>query len=258
MCLIAFAWKSHPRLPLVLAANRDELHARPAAAADYLREHPGVYGGRDLQAGGGWLMSSRKGRLAAVTNVRAGPGADPKPRSRGDLVRGFAAGAATAGDFARALAATAMEHGRFNLLLWDGSDLHFATNHPAFATAPVVPGLHAMSNGAFDARWPKATHATRALQAWLDAHEPADATPAGIEPLFAALADRERAPDELLPDTGVGIELERALSPAFIRDPVYGTRCSSVVMVDADGGIAFAERRFDAQGITTGTSFQRL
>ena len=258
MCLVAIAWNTQPRLPLVLIANRDELHARPAAAAGFDPEHADLYGGRDLLAGGGWLMASRRGRLAAVTNVRAGIGQAAMPRSRGDLVRGFAAGSTTAARFADDLSGIAAGYGRFNLLLWDGDDLRFATNHPAFAAAAVAPGLHAMSNGAFDADWPKATHATRALAAWLDAHDRLPAEAAALEPLFGALADTERAPDALLPDTGVGMELERTLSPAFILDPRYGTRCSSIVMVADDGAMVFAERRFDARGERTGTSCVRL
>ena len=258
MCLVAIAWKSNPRLPLVLIANRDELHARPSAPAGFDPAHPDVYGGRDQQAGGGWLMASRRGRLAAVTNVRAGPGQAEMPRSRGDLVRGFAAGSATAARFVDGLSSTAAEYGRFNLLLWDGDALGFATNHPRFEHALVAPGLHAMSNGVFDADWPKATHATRALSAWLDAHDRLADGEAALEPLFAALADTQRAPDALLPDTGVGLALERVLSPAFVLDPRYGTRCSSIVMVADDGEVVFAERRYDPRGRASGSSFVRL
>ena len=262
MCLIAVAWDAHPRYRLALVANRDEFHARPTAPAGPDPDHPDVHGGRDLQAGGGWLMVSRRRRLAAVTNVRAGRDPGTAARSRGALVRGFAAGDAAAGDYAQGLRPDARAFGRFNLLLWDGGAPVFAGNHPRFATHPVAPGLHAMSNGAFDAAWPKAEAATRALAAWLDAQP---ATPAGdarprapdLAPLFAALADETPAPDALLPDTGVGLALERRLSPAFIRDPVYGTRCSSVVLADAHG-VLFAERRFGPRAEVEGESVVRL
>lgn len=256
MCLIALAWRTHPRYELALIANRDEVHARPAAAADRDPEHPDLYGGRDLAQGGSWLLVSTRGRLAAVTNVRVGLAGEAAPRSRGALVRDFAGGTATAGAFLAALAATAAEYGRFNLLLWDGSSLRFASNHPRFVTHTVAPGVHAMSNGAFDARWPKSAHATRALSSWL-ASPVAEAGHANevppLAPLFEALADTTPAPDGLLPDTGVGIELERALSPAFLRGEVYGTRCCSVVLVDA-GAITFVERRFGPEGAPTGES----
>ena len=242
MCLIALAFDTHPTLPLALIANRDELHARPTAPAAPDPDHPDVYGGRDLEQGGGWLMVSRRGRLAAVTNVRVWPPV-ARPRSRGALVRAFVAGALDADAAIDRLEPAAAAHGPFNLLLWDGRTLAFAGNQPRFARATVAPGLHAMSNGAFDAPWPKSNRATRALAGWLDAGAAADPRRADVSPLLAALADTTPAPDPELPDTGVGLELERALSPPFVRDVRYGTRCSTVVLVHARG-MRFVERRF--------------
>ncbi|MBP6215784.1 MAG: NRDE family protein [Luteimonas sp.] len=263
MCLVAVAWHAHPRWRLALIANRDEFHARPAAAAGADPDVRDVYGGRDLVAGGGWLQvstASRGGRLAAVTNVRAGIAGDAAPRSRGWLVRDFVRGHDPAAAFAANLGATATGYGRFNLLACDGAALFAAGNHPAFAMQSVSPGLHAMSNGAFDAPWPKSMRATQALQAWLPSAA-ADAGEAGIgdaiEPLFAALRDTSVAPDRDLPETGVGLALERALSPPFVLDARYGTRCSSVVLMGAQA-IVFAERRFDAFGAVLGTSLARL
>ena len=251
MCLIALAWRTHSRYELALIANRDEFHGRPTAPAGVDPVRADVYGGRDLAQGGSWLLVSSRGRLAAVTNVRAGLAAEVAPRSRGVLVRDFASGVATGENFMAALAPTAAGYGRFNLLLWDGASLRFASNHPHFVTHALAPGVHAMSNGAFDTHWPKSGHATQALSSWL-ASPAADAAHANagsvLAPLFDALADTTPAPDSALPDTGVGLELERALSPPFVRGEHYGTRCSSVVLVDADA-ITFVERRFgpDAQ-----------
>jgi len=260
MCLIAIAWKTRPDLPLALIANRDEFHDRPAAAAAFDPAAADVYGGRDLVQGGSWLLASSRRRLAAVTNVRAGALPEAAALSRGWLVRDFVHGDASAEDFARRLADTARDYGRFNLLVWDGDALWFASNHPGFTAAPVAPGLHAMSNGAFDAKWPKSTAATRTLAGWLETSAglpPSSLDDAAIEPLFAGLRDTRPAPDAALPDTGVGLALERRLSPAFIEDPRYGTRCSSVVLVDRDG-LWFCERRFDADGRVIDTSRQRL
>ena len=256
MCLVAIAYRLHPRWPLVLIANRDEAHARASAPADFDPDAPHVYGGRDLVAGGSWLQVSTHGRLAAVTNVRRGLVPEQAERSRGWLVRDFVRGHADAVTFADALQPQARAYGRFNLLLWDGEALAFASNVPEPVAMPVAPGLHAMSNGAFDAAWPKTAHATRALAAWLaGAGATADpaASPETLAPLFDALADDSPAPDDRLPDTGVGLALERRLSPAFIRDPVYGTRCSSVVLADART-LVFAERRFCADGLPLGAS----
>jgi uncharacterized protein with NRDE domain len=259
MCLIAFAWRTHQRFPLALIANRDEFHLRPAAAAGVDSEAATVYGGRDLVRGGSWLQVSTRGRLATVTNVRAGPKPDEAPRSRGWLVRDFVRGDGQAIDHAAALESTAGEHGRFNLLLWDGAELVFASNHPHAAYAAVLPGVHAMSNGAFDAPWPKSGHATRALDAWLasarSGTEKIDR--AALAPLFDALADTAAAPDDLLPDTGVGLELERALSPPFVYGERYGTRCSSVVLIGHDDFV-FAERRFGPKAVPEGESVVTL
>ena len=241
MCLIALAWGVHPRYPLALIANRDEFHGREAAPAGYDPEHAHIYGGRDLLQSGSWLLVSTRGRLAAVTNVRVGANPEVAPRSRGALVRGFVSGDASADAYLTALAADAPDYGRFNLVVWDGTTLAFASNHPHYATHAIAPGVHAMSNGAFDASWPKSMHATRALSAWLEGT--ADDAPMLAE-LFDALAETTPAPDAALPDTGVGLALERALSPPFVRGERYGTRCSSVVLVDADDGITFVERRF--------------
>ena len=259
MCLVAIAWRVHPRWQLALIANRDEAHARPSAAAGFDPDAPAVYGGRDLVQGGGWLQVSRGGRVAAVTNVRAGRGAETAPRSRGWLVRDYVRGHADAGDFTAALGAQAGDYGRFNLLVHDGAQLVCASNHPGYSAQTVAPGMHAMSNGGFDAPWPKGVFATRALQAWLESPLANTAVPGAdtIEPLFTALRDTTRAPDQALPDTGVGIELERMLSAPFVLDAAYGTRCSSVVLASA-GELLFAERRYGADGAALGTSVERL
>lgn len=254
MCLIAISWGLHPRYPLALIANRDEFHARPTAPAGPDPAQADVYGGRDLVQGGSWLLVSARGRLAAVTNVRVGRAPEAAPRSRGALVRDFVAGDESAEDYLAKLASAAPDFGRFNLLAWDGASLRFASNHPRYATHAVTPGVHAMSNGAFDAAWPKSTRATQALSSWLDATALGEPDPAG---LFDALADTTQAPDDALPDTGVGIELERALSPPFVRGAAYGTRCSSVVLVAAEE-IRFMERRFGAEAVPAGETVVTL
>ena len=259
MCLVAIAWRVHPRWPLALIANRDEVHARPSAPAGFDPEAPAVYGGRDLAQGGSWLQASAGGRLAAVTNIRGPVPATAPPDSRGRLVRDFMRSSGDVAGDLEALTPRAARCGPFNLLACDGSALYAASNHPRYAAVPVGAGLHAMSNGAFDAPWPKAVFATRVLGAWLDSPLGGIAEPerATIEPLFTALRDTTAAPDALLPDTGVGIDLERRLSPPFVLDPVYGTRCSSLVLAGADG-VLFAERRYDADGQPTGTTLAWL
>lgn len=255
MCLIAFAWRDHPRYRLALIANRDEFHARPTAPAGFHPEAGEVYGGRDLQAGGGWLMVSARGRLAAVTNVRV-PDCPVAPRSRGALVLDFVRGASTPAACAEVLAAQAGQFAPFNLLLWAGDGLRFVGNHPGFSSWPVAPGRHAMTNGPMDQLWHKSSRAMRGLSDWLDGPR-SHADQPDLSPLFAAMADREPAPDAALPDTGVGLERERFLSSPFIVSPDYGTRCSTVVLAGASD-IVFAERCFDAEGAVIGESLHRL
>ncbi|MET4727391.1 uncharacterized protein with NRDE domain [Lysobacter enzymogenes] len=273
MCLIALAWQHHPRYRLALIANRDEAHARPTAPAGADPDDPQVFGGRDLSQGGSWLMASARGRLAAVTNVRDGRQLETAPRSRGALVREFVRGSMSAEQYLETLRAPAAQFGRFNLLLWDGAQLRFGSNHPPaghgpFQTFAVAAGVHAMTNGAFDAAWPKSGLATRALSAWLDSpasRQPPlrgdDGAPSSADPglamLLAAMADTTIAPDEALPDTGVGLELERLLSPPFVLGDTYGTRCSTIVLIDADG-IDFIERRYGPGGAHGGESAVRL
>ena len=259
MCLIAFAWRSHRRYPLVLIANRDEFHFRPAAA-DFDPEAAEIYGGRDLVQGGGWLQVSTRGRLAAVTNVRAGLNAEEKPRSRGWLVRDFVRGASGAVGFAAALGQTASKHGRFNLLLWDGTALAFASNHPRPTHSIVSPGLHAMSNGALDAPWPKSGHATRALQAWLaSARNPARTRL--IKPRWLRCSAHwptpRPHPTHFCPTPASARRSNATLSPPFVSGERYGTRCSSVVLIGYDH-LVFAERRFGPNAVAAGESFVTL
>ncbi len=233
----------------MLIGNRDEFHARPATPAEFQPDAPHVYGGRDLEKNGSWLQVSERGRLAAVTNVRAGPVIDAAPRSRGALVAEFVRANGSDDAWLDQLAVHAAEYGRFNLLLWHGDTLRLAGNHPAWSQQRVQPGVHGLSNGPFDADWPKVVRARTALARWMK-DEAEDADP-DLAPLFDALADQHRAPDEQLPDTGVGLDLERLLSPPFVRGERYGTRCSSVVLIGGES-VLFAERRFGPDGVVLG------
>lgn len=247
MCLIALSWRTHPRYELAVVANRDEFHARPSAPAAPAEDDPAVFGGRDLVRGGGWLQVHRGGRLAAVTNVRAGLAGEAAPRSRGALVHALVRDPSAAW---RDLAAHAGDFGRCNVLAWEHDRLDFATNHPVWRREPVAPGLHALSNADLDTPWPKTVRARAALARWL-ASPAADAATPWVEPLFAALAHTQVAADADLPDTGVGAELERQLSASFIVGPDYGTRCTTVVLVERDA-IHFHERRFGPGGAYAG------
>ncbi|MBU6248047.1 MAG: NRDE family protein [Xanthomonadaceae bacterium] len=250
MCLIGFAWNAHPRWRLVLAGNRDEFHGRPS---EPLARWPdtAMAAGRDLEAGGTWLGVTDDGRCAVVTNVR-----DPRDpqlgRSRGLLALDYLTGASDATAHAACLRADAAHYRPFNLLTFDAHAAFYLGNRPAPRVQPVTPGVHGLSNADFNTPWPK----TRALMARIEAWLAGDAI--DVEPLFAALSDEQRAADALLPDTGVGLERERWLSSAFIRGDRYGTRASTVVLIDHDGTGAIIERRFGPDGRGDGQSTLRF
>ncbi len=241
MCLISFAWNTHPEYALALAANRDEFHERPSAALAPWPEAPGVIGGRDLREGGSWLALSAHARLAAVTNVRE-PQRAAAPRSRGALVRDFVTGSGPAGVYAAQIHAAGDAYGPHNLLLWDGSQLLFLSNRNGAQPRPVAPGIHGISNGPYDAPWPKTVRLNAQLAQWLAG--PGAASDPDLEPLLQALADEHRPADAELPQTGVGAEMERLLAPAFIRGDRYGTRASSVLLLRHDGRALLFERSF--------------
>lgn len=250
MCLIAFAWNAHPRWRLLLAGNRDEFHARPSAALARWDDAP-IIGGRDLEAGGTWLGVTDDGRCCVVTNVR-----DPRDpqlgASRGLLVSDFLAGNDDAATHAQTLAVHAAEYRPFNLLTFDARAGYYLGNRPGPRAQAVTPGVHALSNAAFDTPWPKTCALSACVEAWVAAGSD------DFTPLFAALADERPAPDVALPDTGVGIELERRLSPAFIRAREYGTRASTVVAIDHAGHGIIVERRFGPGGVALGETTMRF
>lgn len=245
MCLILLAYRAHPLYHLVVAANRDEFFQRPAATADWWDEQPDLLAGRDLEAGGTWLGVTRSGRCAALTNFRDPPAHRPDAPSRGGLVTGFLQGTATPADYLAALLPQADHYNGFNLLVADRETLHGYCNRGGGVT-PLEPGVHGISNGLLNEPWPKVTRGRAALsQALADDPDPVA--------LFTLLADRTRAPDAQLPDTGIGAEWERLLSSRFIAAPGYGTRCSTVLLWDVAGQVRFVERSYDAQGEVTGT-----
>ncbi|PKV13077.1 NRDE family protein [Xanthomonas prunicola] len=245
MCLVALAWKTHPRWRLLLAGNRDEFHDRPTAAlAPWTAPADTVLAGRDLRSGGSWVGLGSDGRAAVVTNVRD-PLATMSGRSRGHLIADYLSGSSDAAAYARELAPAAHAFPPFNLLLCDAERCEHLSNHPPLARA-LAPGIHGMSNGPLDAPWPKTAALTAALHEWCAAGAEE------LHPLWTALASPTVAPDDALPDTGVDQATERLLSAAFITGASYGTRASTIVAVDHRGSGFIHERRFGPNGIFQG------
>ena len=246
MCLVALAWNVHPRWRLVAAGNRDELHARPTAALARWSDAP-ILAGRDLRAGGTWMGLGPHGRMAVVTNVRNGRAPPYAGPSRGALPLRFLAGTDAAPAYAAALAREPGRYAPFNLLVADADACAYVGHGPAGEGGRrLTPGIYGLSNCALDAPWPKTTQLRDVLAQWIATGE------ADLEPLWAALADERVADDALLPDTGVGLALERRLSAAFIREHDYGTRASTLVLVGHDGGATIIERRFGPGGVFEG------
>lgn len=230
MCLVGVAADAHPHYALVIAANRDEFHERGAVPAHWWDAHPQLYGGRDAREGGAWFALHRAGRFALVTNIRR-PGSSTG-RSRGQLVL------ETVLSGALPPPALARSYRPFNLLLGQGPRLHY-THSDAAAGSTTRASVYALSNAPLGIEWPKTRALSAALARWSMEAQP-------LAEIWPLLRDERPAADAELPDTGVGLAMERFLSPIFIRSEHYGTRSSAVLAIDHAGHWHFEERYFDA------------
>lgn len=236
MCLIVFAHQQHPDYPLVFAANRDEFYERPTAPATFWTEAPHVLAGRDKKAGGTWMGVTRRGHWAAVTNVREEGQYRSDAPSRGTLVADYLVNEPDPKTYLKALARDAEAYNGFNLLVGTPDTVYYFSNR-AGEIQKVEPGIHGISNARLNTPWPKVNRGKEALASLLDGD-------VSVNELLSLLDDRRTAQDEDLPDTGVGRKLERQLSPIFIEGSEYGTRSSTVLLVDRSGQVTFVERNF--------------
>lgn len=245
MCLVVVAFRVSNETPLIVAANRDEFHARPTSEAGWWPDDPDVVAGRDLQAGGTWLGVHRSGRFATVTNFRdaAPPASDFE--SRGRLVAEFLQGEATPTDYLDSIDADAFAG--FNLLLGDGKTLAYLSNRGG-GQRTLPPGIYGLSNATLDTPWEKVER-SKARLAELIAERCVDDSS-----LLRLLDDREKGPAEEARDDHLPFATAHAITAPFIVTPEYGTRCSTVVRADQSGRWHFLERRFDAAGDATGES----
>ena len=247
MCLILFSYAQHPRYRVVLASNRDEFLERPTKPADRWTGPRPMVAGKDLKAGGAWLGISTEGRFATVTNFRESTTEAQDAPTRGRLAPDFIFGDLEPEAYIEQIHQSDARYNGFNLLLGDSQGLWWYSNrHDDLQW--VEPGLHGLSNHLLNTPWPKVERGKARLEKMLRADR--------IDPdsVFDMLKDDEPAPDEMLPDTGVGIEWERRLSPMFIRTPHYGTRCSSLLLIDYSGHATFYERTYPADG---GSPFEK-
>jgi uncharacterized protein with NRDE domain len=249
MCLALVALDAHPRFALVVAANRDEYHARPAAPAAWWDQ--GWLAGRDLEAGGTWFGVTRGARWAFVTNVRDPSRFDPHAPSRGTLVPAVLSDAAAPSDSIGRIVAGALACNGFNVVAGAGHDACWGSNR-ADASRALPPGIYGISNAALDTPWPKVERTKSTLAAWCARGD------TEVDPLFVMLGDTSGAPDDALPRTGIPLDRERLLAPPFIVSETYGTRCSTILTVDRDGNARFRERSFDVRGVATFDVDQRF
>ncbi|MDX1618051.1 MAG: NRDE family protein [Balneolaceae bacterium] len=237
MCLIVFSYKQHSRYDLIFAANRDEFYKRPTRAAQFWEEHPDLLAGKDLKAGGTWMGINRAGEFAALTNYRDPSMVKPDAPSRGHLVRRFLVNDDAPESYLETVDQQADRYEGFNLLTGTLDELAYYSNKPK-EIEKVQPGLHGLSNHLLDTPWPKVTRAKQQLSELME-QETLDK-----EALFDLLKEDTQAPESELPDTGIPKELERAISPIFIKTQQYGTRCSTLMLIDTRGKVTFVERRY--------------
>lgn len=249
MCLVVFAWMSHPDYRLILAANRDEFHARPAQDANWWPDRPDLLAGRDLQAGGTWLATHRSGRFATVTNYRENQRVRPGLRSRGEIVTNFVTGTAEPINFLASI--TDASYAGVSVLAGNRENLCYASNRGDDPVS-LAPGVYGLSNASLDAPWSKLLRSKKALLKLIDDDR------VNQTELLRILADRTPADTSEVVSDDLPFKLARALTAPFIVAESYGTRCSTTVLVSNDGRIEFFERRFDAEGNASGESSFRF
>jgi uncharacterized protein with NRDE domain len=241
MCLVVLAIDQHPKHKLILAANRDEYYDRPSAPPAFWEEAPQVLAGKDLKGGGTWLGITKTGRIAAITNYRDPASVMTDAPSRGWLVRDYLLGMDEPASYLKKVRKDGIRYNGFNLIVGHKEKLFWYSNRGE-GIISLSPGLHGISNRLLNTPWPKVTRSKERLADLLANHENPPS-----EGLFKLLRDRSIAPDDVLPDTGVGIEWERILSSVYITSPTYGTRSSTLILLDLNDRVTFMDRTFDSR-----------
>jgi uncharacterized protein with NRDE domain len=240
MCLILLALRQHPSHKLILAANRDEYYDRPSALPAFWKEAPGLLAGKDLRSGGTWLGITKKGRIAAITNYRDPASTKRNAPSRGWLVREFLLGSEEPVEYLAKVRQESERYNGFNLLVGVSDELYWYSNR-AGDIVKLSPGFHGISNHLLDTPWPKVIRGRQGFSEILRKNK--EIYP---ETLFELLRDGTPASEEMLPDTGVGTEWERILSPIFIVSSTYGTRSSTLIFIEKIDQVTFLDRTFNA------------
>lgn len=239
MCLILLSYRMHSRYPLIFAANRDEFYERPSSPVSFWPDAPDILAGRDLKDGGTWMGITKRGRFAAVTNYRDPASYIEGAPSRGWLVRDFLCDEEGPETYLHHLSLRANQFNGFSLILGDSARLYYFSNRGDMRE--LSPGLYGLSNRLLDTPWPKVERGKKVLKSVLS--RTGSPSP---DDIFEILLDQSKPSDDELPETGVGLKWERILSPIFIASPVYGTRSSTVLMIDRKNHVTFVEWVFNA------------
>lgn len=241
MCLIIFRWQPDETNRLILLGNRDEFYRRPTLQAHAWQDHAGIVGGRDIEAQGTWLGIKGKNKLCTVTNYREVP-ADKGEISRGEIPVDFLNSEISAAAFAQTLHTYEEKYSGFNALFYDGEQLVYTSNRSPKPYSILKPGTYGLSNHLLDTSWPKVDRAKELFTLLLERSGPIQELPE--KSLLNIMFDSNHPPDGDLPQTGIGIDGERLLSPIFIESQYYGTRTSSLVFAKQDS-ITLIERSYD-------------
>ncbi|GAB1446058.1 NRDE family protein [Flammeovirgaceae bacterium] len=240
MCLIFISINNHPKYKLIVAANRDEFYARKTAPLSEWEDHPDVIGGRDLQAKGTWMAMTKSGKIGMVTNYRDLKNLNPKAPTRGLLVTDFLFNGYEAESYLKDVHLKAPQYNGFSLVLGSIDELYYYSNYQS-RIIKLTQGFYGLSNHLLDTPWPKVRRGKEKMASvLLDSNPDPNA-------IFEVLTDDKIAPDDQLPNTGLDIERERAVSAMFIKSPNYGSRCSTVVLVDKDNNVSYTERVYDLE-----------
>lgn len=237
MCLIVFSYKTHPDYDLIFAANRDENHERPTRPAQFWEDYPNILAGKDLKAGGTWMGITKDGTFSALTNYRDPAIQKENPPSRGHLVLDFLTGSHPPKSYLQAVEKKADRYMGFNLLVGSPDQLGYYSNQQGKIQL-LDPGLYGLSNHFLDTPWPKVERSKKQLD------EISRRENISEEALFELLTDTRQAPADELPDTGIPKDIEKKVSSIFIKSEGYGTRCSTILLIDKEGHVTFSERRF--------------
>ncbi|MFD1451974.1 NRDE family protein [Oceanobacillus sojae] len=243
MCLITFAYHAHPKYKLILLSNRDEFYNRPTLPARFWKDKPDILGGRDLLQLGTWLAVSKQGKFAAVTNYRDPELPEAKTFSRGELPVDFLLQNIDGKMFLDQLSKNRHNYAGYNILFGDKDKL-YQYNNVYNQGSEIKAGVYGLSNDTLNTPWPKVERSKSELSDYIQSH-----TVVQTEDLLHSLKNNTQAEDIFLPQTGIRKDLEKALSSIFIETPGYGTRASTILLIDHHKHVTFIEKTYDKEDI---------